>query len=254
VALQSKVKLRAWYLNIHRFQASADKNGQIKGEQKGIHVNFQPQISILFQSYPGGAMSVSVHYYAKLKVASGIAMGILTGGLSTLVGVGTFASHAVDAEKFIHAMWIMMDNMAKSPSQTIKEGTSVQQYLIQTPVVQQPIVQQPIVQSPIIQQQYFQPQPVVQQPIVQQPIVQQPIIQHTTSYSEQQYVQTQPTIQTPVVQQPITSPSIPSLDFKGYTGALGHISTSELNETMMKAKDLCWAIERELGMRRMNGQ
>eukprot|EP01117_Protostelium_nocturnum_P008700 TRINITY_DN3117_c0_g3_i1.p1 TRINITY_DN3117_c0_g3~~TRINITY_DN3117_c0_g3_i1.p1 ORF type:complete len:304 (+),score=144.70 TRINITY_DN3117_c0_g3_i1:73-984(+) len=96
----------------------------LKGEKRGTHVNFQPEIMVAFTPREGGAVQVSVHYYAKVKVVTGLAVGILTSGISTLFGAATFASHASDAEGFIKNLFQFLENNARAPSVMIsKTGT-----------------------------------------------------------------------------------------------------------------------------------
>ncbi len=71
-----------------RFNCSVSRNSQsatLNAHKSGVHVNFEPVLAAAFGAASQGApVQVSVHYYARMKVASGIAVGILTGGISAI--------------------------------------------------------------------------------------------------------------------------------------------------------------------------
>jgi len=64
-----------------------------------------------------------LHYYAKIQVVTGVAAGIITGGLSTFIGVGTFASHVADAKGFVSSLWQALDVVSNEPGISVsKQG------------------------------------------------------------------------------------------------------------------------------------
>eukprot|EP01118_Nematostelium_gracile_P003909 TRINITY_DN1459_c0_g1_i1.p1 TRINITY_DN1459_c0_g1~~TRINITY_DN1459_c0_g1_i1.p1 ORF type:complete len:270 (-),score=98.72 TRINITY_DN1459_c0_g1_i1:28-837(-) len=114
--------MKSWLAG-QQFNPRINNNNEVKGSKKGIHVNFHPEISVLFAAEPSGAIKVILHYYAKLQVASGLVVGIITGGLSTAVGVATFATHIADAKGFVKAFWQALDAIALAPGNTLsREG------------------------------------------------------------------------------------------------------------------------------------
>lgn len=64
---------------------------------------------------------MSINYYAKAQVVSGVAVGILTGGLSTVVGGVAFASHLLDAKNFVISLWNAMDSVANERGSVVSQ-------------------------------------------------------------------------------------------------------------------------------------
>jgi hypothetical protein len=92
-----------------RFSCHNKKSPQgttIDASKSGVHVNFEPKFTaVIGPVSPGQRTSVSINYYAKIKVASGLVVGILTGGLSVAVGAGTLTAHLADAKSFVDSLW-----------------------------------------------------------------------------------------------------------------------------------------------------
>ncbi|KAL0490489.1 hypothetical protein AKO1_009526 [Acrasis kona] len=101
-------------------------NNLVEATKKGIHINFVPEISVLVGQGSDGKTAVTLHYYAKIAVATGLVTGFLTGGLSAIVGVGTFANHAADAKSFTNQFWDTLDGIAFAPGQITSPSSPTQ--------------------------------------------------------------------------------------------------------------------------------
>jgi hypothetical protein len=99
----------------------------------------KPVVKIHVMMDEQGAAKVQIQYYARVKFVSAVAVGVLTGGLSTLVGAGTFANHVSEARDFFARLWFMIEQLTgESYHQT--------QSMAQTVIVDSP---QP---APMVQQ------------------------------------------------------------------------------------------------------
>jgi len=108
------------WLSGQQFKVKIINVNEIKASKKGIHINFHPELSLLFTPESSGhGYKVMLHYYAKLQVASGVVVGVLTGGLSTVIGVGTFANHISDAKGFVRSLWQVLDAIS------VENGVSI---------------------------------------------------------------------------------------------------------------------------------
>jgi hypothetical protein len=154
-----------------------------RGCKRGVHVNFTPKFKLIVEPCSDGTVLVSFDYYGKMKVGTLVVVGVLTSGISTAVGVATYAMRLLEADEFAASFWAYVDTLARGPITVVKverwgydnsghyvlqpvPGTAVQQPVVQQPVVvQQPyIVQQPYGSPQYVQQTYTTVQP--QQPLV----------------------------------------------------------------------------------------
>ena len=63
-------------------------------------MNFVNVLKVTFDVGADGVRTF-IHYTAEIKAVSAAAVGILTGGISLLVGVGTGAKHVTEAEGLV---------------------------------------------------------------------------------------------------------------------------------------------------------
>jgi hypothetical protein len=79
--------LQTW-LKAHKFSCkvkSSPHGSSIDATKSGTHINFEPKLNAIFGPVsPGQRVQVSIHYYAKVKLGTGLKVGFLTGGLSTI--------------------------------------------------------------------------------------------------------------------------------------------------------------------------
>eukprot|EP01119_Soliformovum_irregulare_P018303 TRINITY_DN558_c0_g1_i1.p1 TRINITY_DN558_c0_g1~~TRINITY_DN558_c0_g1_i1.p1 ORF type:complete len:280 (+),score=74.79 TRINITY_DN558_c0_g1_i1:66-842(+) len=220
---------------------TARQSNLIEGVKKGIHINFQPEISVLIGPGADGSTSVSLHYFAKITVATGVVTGIVTGGLSTIIGVGTFANHVADAKSFTTQFWNTLDGIAVEPG---KIGAAFQEAPPYSPEQQRgspaphhvvPVSTPPVYASP--PQGYYQQPPVQSQQGYTQPPYSQPVQQYAQSPVQQppQPVYSQPPAQ--------STPTSPAQDFSS-------IPTEQLEKLLQYHKDSAWKIESEMNRRR----
>jgi len=130
--------VRNWIIS-QNFNCDIMGGTSLKAVKKGTHVNFVPELAVNFARNPQtGCCTVTVSYWAKVLVGKGIALGILTGGLSTVVGVGTFASHVTEARKFVASLYAFIDGLAGCSSIVVsRTGFGDQPYPQTQPVQQQ---------------------------------------------------------------------------------------------------------------------
>lgn len=62
---------------------------------------------------------MELQYYARIKFVSAVAVGVLTGGISTLVGAGTFANHVAEARDFFARLWLAIEQLTGEPHQLL---------------------------------------------------------------------------------------------------------------------------------------
>lgn len=84
----------------------------LKTAQKGPHVNFVPELVITWHCQPTGSVDVHIAYSAKVLAARAALVGVLTGGLSAAVGIGTGAKHYSEAREFVLSIWQRLDSLA----------------------------------------------------------------------------------------------------------------------------------------------
>lgn len=163
-----------------------------RGSKRGVHVNFIPKFKLLVEPCSDGGFLVKFDYYGKMKVGTLVVVGLLTSGISTAVGVATYAMRLMEADDFAASFWAYVDSLARGTIAVVRterwghdsHGHYVQQPLPVPVVVQQPVV----VQHPyVIQQQPYGQQQ--QQPYGQQPYGQQ-VYGVQQQYSQQAYAQT----------------------------------------------------------------
>eukprot|EP01117_Protostelium_nocturnum_P015463 TRINITY_DN6004_c0_g1_i1.p1 TRINITY_DN6004_c0_g1~~TRINITY_DN6004_c0_g1_i1.p1 ORF type:complete len:225 (+),score=74.31 TRINITY_DN6004_c0_g1_i1:60-734(+) len=114
--------VKTWLGNQH-FKVEK-KGDNLKGEKKGAHVNFVPKISVSFTAGSAGT-HVSVHYFAKVKTGTGLAFGVLTGGLSTIIGAATFTSQLNDAKALMSTLLAYLEGISSAPSVLISRNGEV---------------------------------------------------------------------------------------------------------------------------------
>jgi len=225
----------------------------LKVYKKGIHINFAPELSLLFTQDNSGSHQVALHYYAKIQVGTGIAVGILTSGLSTVVGVGTFATHVMDAKKFVTSLWLALDAIAPEPGVSIhREGFEDKPQQATPPSYQStPQTTPPTYNSappqapysPAPSQPPYAPQGAPSQP---QYSPQGPPIQ--SQYAQPPYVPQGTPIQPQYAQPPSTSPAQPgNNDWKS-------MSVEQLEKQLQYHKETAWKLEREIFERRQQMQ
>eukprot|EP01122_Echinamoeba_exundans_P006788 TRINITY_DN1975_c0_g3_i1.p1 TRINITY_DN1975_c0_g3~~TRINITY_DN1975_c0_g3_i1.p1 ORF type:complete len:328 (+),score=67.05 TRINITY_DN1975_c0_g3_i1:65-985(+) len=108
----------------------------LEAEQIGLHINFKPELRVIVTREANNTTRVEIQSHAAIKVATGIVAGILTGGLSTIVGAAAYAGHLIEAERFVATMWAQIESMAHGISYTVITRTGFQNQ--PTVVVQQP--------------------------------------------------------------------------------------------------------------------
>eukprot|EP01108_Squamamoeba_japonica_P001885 TRINITY_DN1848_c0_g2_i1.p1 TRINITY_DN1848_c0_g2~~TRINITY_DN1848_c0_g2_i1.p1 ORF type:complete len:451 (-),score=136.81 TRINITY_DN1848_c0_g2_i1:13-1365(-) len=96
----------------------------VMAHASGVHVHFRPQLEVLFERTDDDGWRVSVHYYALMKPGTASAIGMLTLGVSLVVGAGTFAKYANDAPITVREVWAAMGIAAKSADSRVDESTT----------------------------------------------------------------------------------------------------------------------------------
>eukprot|EP01111_Echinosteliopsis_oligospora_P003771 TRINITY_DN1592_c0_g1_i2.p1 TRINITY_DN1592_c0_g1~~TRINITY_DN1592_c0_g1_i2.p1 ORF type:complete len:350 (-),score=111.04 TRINITY_DN1592_c0_g1_i2:153-1202(-) len=85
-----------------------------RGSKKGIHVNFVPKFKLHVYNGANGSINVALEYYAKIKIGTAVIVGVLTSGISTVVGVGTLAYTLSEADDFVEGFWRYVDSIFHS--------------------------------------------------------------------------------------------------------------------------------------------
>jgi len=163
-----------------------------KGSKRGVHVNFVPKFKLLVEPCKDGSYLVKFDYYGKMKIGTLVVVGILTSGISTAVGVATYAMRLLEADEFAGSFWAYVDSLARGSMTVVKverwghDGRG--NYVQQPAAVQAPPVS---VQQPVVLQQPYAAQPYG---IQQQPygVQQQSYGYAPQPYAQQQYAQTAP--------------------------------------------------------------
>lgn len=149
-----------------------------RGSKRGVHVNFIPKFKLLVEPCSDGSFLVKFDYYGKMKIGTLVVVGILTSGISTAVGVATYAMRLLEADEFAASFWAYVDSLARGGVTVVKAERwghdSRGNYVLQPAPV---VVQQPAV---VVQQPYAVPQPYM----VPQP--------YGVPYPQQAYAQPQP--------------------------------------------------------------
>jgi hypothetical protein len=134
-----------------------------RGCKRGLHVNFTPKFKLIVEPCSDGTVLVSFDYYGKMKVGTLVVVGVLTSGISTAVGVATYAVRLLEADEFAASFWAYVDTLARGPITIVKVerwGYDNSGHYVLQPVPGQTVVQQPVVQQPVVIQQPY----TVQQP------------------------------------------------------------------------------------------
>eukprot|EP01116_Phalansterium_solitarium_P019047 TRINITY_DN5215_c0_g1_i2.p1 TRINITY_DN5215_c0_g1~~TRINITY_DN5215_c0_g1_i2.p1 ORF type:complete len:306 (+),score=81.38 TRINITY_DN5215_c0_g1_i2:126-1043(+) len=127
--------MRSW-ISGQNFKIVKSDPNVIKAEKNGVHVNFMPELMLVFSTSPSGTQ-VALNYFAHIKVAKAAVIGILTGGLSTVVGAGTFTAHVADANRFVASLFLVLEGLAvRRPSIVVSRTDSA-------PITRQQSPQQP---------------------------------------------------------------------------------------------------------------
>lgn len=155
--------MNSW-LQSSDFKVRRKSNTFSRGHKRGVHVNFIPKFKLLVEPCNDGSFLVKFDYYGKMKVGTLVVVGILTSGISTAVGVATYAMRLLEADDFAASFWAYVDSLARGGVTIVKterwghDGSG--NYVLQpVPVIQQPaavIVQQ---QPYAVPQPYMVPQP-----------------------------------------------------------------------------------------------
>jgi len=106
--------LASHWLKRQSFKTKKKNKQYTRGNKKGIHVNFVPKFKLVIERGPNGNYIVRFDYYAKIKLGTAVVVGVLTSGISTVVGVGTLAVALSDADNFVDKFWKYIDSLAKS--------------------------------------------------------------------------------------------------------------------------------------------
>jgi len=107
-----------------------------------MHVNFVPKFKLTVQ-YVNGGYNVMFDYFAKVKLGTAVVLGVLTSGISTVVGVGTFAARLTEADELVRDFWHYVETLALGPPVILKaerwvtdsSGCYVQQPVLATVAV-----------------------------------------------------------------------------------------------------------------------
>jgi len=90
-----------------------------RGRKHGVHVNFIPKFKLAIQVI-NGHYHVMFDYFAKAKLGTAVVLGVLTSGLSTVVGLGTFAARLAEADDLVHHFWKHAESLALGPPVVVK--------------------------------------------------------------------------------------------------------------------------------------
>lgn len=105
--------LATHWLKGHDFKVKRKNRQYSRGSRRGIHVNFVPKYKLYIEQGPNGQYVVRFDYYAKIKLGTAVVVGVLTSGISTVVGVGTLAVALSDADNFVAKFWKYIDSLSR---------------------------------------------------------------------------------------------------------------------------------------------
>eukprot|EP01027_Heterolobosea_sp_BB2_P025299 GEZU01038821.1.p1 GENE.GEZU01038821.1~~GEZU01038821.1.p1 ORF type:complete len:471 (-),score=87.28 GEZU01038821.1:349-1761(-) len=120
------VQHAAQWLKAHGYKVKT-KGSYLKSSKKGVHVNFKPCLNLFVQRSSDGWLVLTLHHYAKLKIVTGVVGAVLTSGLTTVVGAGTYANHVLESKGFVHSMWAVIDGQATGSPRIIQDQSQSQQ-------------------------------------------------------------------------------------------------------------------------------
>jgi len=155
-----------------------------RGSKRGVHVNFVPKFKLLVEPCSDGGFLVKFDYYGKMKVGTLVVVGLLTSGISTAVGVATYAMRLLEADDFAASFWAYVDSLARGAVTIVRTerwGHDSHGHYVQQPIPA-PVPVPVVVQQPVVMQQPY----AVQQPYGQ-PYGQPVYAPH--QYSQQAYAQ-----------------------------------------------------------------
>eukprot|EP00026_Physarum_polycephalum_P004806 Phypoly_transcript_04830.p1 GENE.Phypoly_transcript_04830~~Phypoly_transcript_04830.p1 ORF type:complete len:633 (+),score=116.44 Phypoly_transcript_04830:123-2021(+) len=101
------------WLSRHDFRIKRKNRQYSRGSKRGIHVNFVPKFKLYIEQGTNGQYVVRFDYYAKIKIGTAVVVGVLTSGISTVIGVGTLAVTLADADHFVDKFWKHIDSLAR---------------------------------------------------------------------------------------------------------------------------------------------
>eukprot|EP01113_Clastostelium_recurvatum_P005357 TRINITY_DN1239_c0_g1_i2.p1 TRINITY_DN1239_c0_g1~~TRINITY_DN1239_c0_g1_i2.p1 ORF type:complete len:295 (-),score=23.93 TRINITY_DN1239_c0_g1_i2:45-929(-) len=104
-------RLNGWF-NHENFHVKRKSHQFSRGYKHGVHVNHIPKFKLHVHATGAGTINVAVEYYAKIKLGTAIVVGVLTSGISALVGVGTLAVQLAEADTFLSHFWRYVDSLA----------------------------------------------------------------------------------------------------------------------------------------------
>lgn len=108
------------WLESSDFKVRRKSNTFSRGSKHGIHVNFVPKFR-LFVERTGDGYYVKFDYYAKMKIGTLAVVGVLTLGVSTVVGVGTYTIRLLEADDFVRKFWAFVETLTRSQYVVVKQ-------------------------------------------------------------------------------------------------------------------------------------